>query len=54
MQNFNEKRPERVLVKGASQEMSCPNCGKSLTVHGNVTSAQCTCGQLLNWGLRKA
>lgn len=53
MLNLNEKRPERVLMKGSSQEIICPNCKTPLTIPSSHTSAVCACGQQLNWGLRK-
>lgn len=51
---INEKRPERVLMKGTHQEVACPSCDKSIQVTNGMTTAQCGCGQLINWGLRKA
>lgn len=54
MLNPNEKRPERVLQKGAYQEVNCPSCGKVVQAAGNATTATCGCGQVINWGLRKA
>jgi hypothetical protein len=53
MLNFNEKRPERVLMKGDSQEIQCPTCKTPMVVPSNHTSAVCGCGQSINWGLRK-
>lgn len=54
MLNYNEKRPERVLSKGAHQEVTCPNCKQPVQASNGQTTAQCRCGQSLNWGLRKA
>lgn len=51
--NPNEKRPERVLQKGDTQHLNCPSCGRDLNIHSQVTSCVCSCGQVLNWGLRK-
>lgn len=46
------KRPERVLIKSDSQTVSCPACSKQITVSHDAKQATCSCGQLINWGLR--
>jgi PHP family Zn ribbon phosphoesterase len=54
MLNFNEKRPERVLSKGAYQEVVCSNCQTLNKTASHNTACLCEkCGQQLNWGLRK-
>jgi hypothetical protein len=50
---MNEKRPEKVLVKGETYVLKCPTCNGELQVLKSETSTTCYCGQKLNWGLRK-
>jgi ribosomal protein S27E len=50
---MNGKRPERVLIKGETQTVNCPDCGKSITVDSRTTQIACGCGQSINWSLRK-
>jgi CDGSH-type Zn-finger protein len=47
------KRPEQVLIKGETQTVSCPVCHKSITVDSRTRQATCSCGQSINWGLKK-